>query len=174
MKQISIPEYFEKITREKTEYWKNNNDIKKKLSSVEDKNNECNRKRKTVTRPLDYRQRIIQEVKNGKTKVQVAREFDLPYNEVRNITRNITSSCRLPIPFELQEKIRERVKNGENAYRVSKKMGVSYNKVKEITRDIPSAIQLNRIKLNKLRSEIRRKVKNGKLNTILNVNICKG
>ena len=42
-------------------------------------------------------------------------------------------------------------------------MGVSYNKVKGITRDIPSAVQLNRIKLNKLRSEIRREVKNGKL-----------
>jgi len=158
---MSIPEYFEKITGEKTEYWKNDNDINKKLSSV--KENECNRKRKTVTRPLDYRQRITQEVKNGKTKVQVAREFGLPYNEVRNITRDIKSSCRLPIPFELQEKIRERVKNGENAYRVSKKMGLSYNKVKKITRDIPSAIQLNRIKLNKLRSKIRRKVKNGKL-----------
>jgi len=161
MKQISIPEYFEKITGEKIEYWKNDNDVTK-LSSVEGKNNESNRKRKTVTRSLDYRQRIIQEVKNGKTKIQVAREFDLPYNEVRNITRDIKSSCRLPIPFEIQEKIRERVKNGENAYRVSKKMELSYNKVKKITRDIPSAIQLNLIKLNKFRSEIRRKVKNGK------------
>lgn len=162
MKQISILEYFEKTTGEKTEYWKNTSDIKNNLSSVGNKNNECNHKRKTETILLDYKRRIIQEVKNGKTKVQVAREFDLPYNEVRNITRNIKSSCRLPIPSELQEKIRERAKNGENAYQISKKMELSYNKVKKITRDIPSTVQLNRIKLNKLRSEIRREVKKGK------------
>lgn len=163
MRQINILECFEKITGEKIEYWRNNNDIKKKLSSMEGKNNECNRKRRTVTRPLDYKQRVIQGVKNGKTKVRVAKEFGLPYGEVINITRNIKSSCRLPIPFELQEKIRERVKNGESAYQLSKKMRLSYNKVKEITRDIPSTVQLNRIKLNKLRSKIRWEVKNGKL-----------
>ena len=207
MKQINILEYFEKITGEKTEYWKNDNDVTK-LSSVEEKNNECNRKRKTVTRPLDYKQRMIQEVKNGKTKLQVAEDFNLSYNSVKKITRGIPSQRVVPteirreiiqeikkgktkkqaskkfglsyymtrkitediksrylspIPAEFQEKIRERVKNGENAHQVSKELGLSYNKVKRITRDIPSAVQLNRIKLNKLRSEIRREVKNGKL-----------
>lgn len=162
MKQINIIEYFEKITGEKIEYFQNKNRIKKKLCSVENKNSECNRKRKTVTRPLDYKQKITQEVKNGKTKVQVAQEFGLTYNKVRNITRDIKSPYRLPIPSDLQEKIREKIKNGENANRVSKKMGVSIYKVREITRDIPSAVQLNRIKLNKLRSEIRQEVKNGK------------
>jgi len=118
MKQITMLEYFEKITGEKTEYWKNNNDIKKKLSSVERKNNECNRKRKTVTRPLDYKQRMIQEVKNGKTKLQVAEEFNLSYNSVKKITRGIPS--QRVVPTKIRQEIIQEIKKGKTKSRLQR------------------------------------------------------
>jgi hypothetical protein len=70
----------------------------------------------------------------GKSKSQVAREFNLPYKQVWRCTRNIPS--KRGIPQELREKIHQEVLSGKSKRRVSIELGVSEKTAQYYTGDL--------------------------------------
>lgn len=78
--------------------------------------------------------RIRKEVMNGKSKTQVAKEFNLSYKQVWKRTKNIKSKRGLP--QELRDKIRQEVINGKSKRRVSIELGVSEKTIQYYTSDL--------------------------------------
>ena len=77
---------------------------------------------------------IRNEIKKSKTKLQVSREFNIPYKKVLKLTKDIKS--KRGIPLELRKKIREEVKSGKSKRQVAIQFGVSEKTVCYHTRDI--------------------------------------
>jgi transposase len=105
---------------------------------------------------------IRQEVKNGKSKKQVSKEYNISYNSIRRVTKDIQfSKCRfvngtyqpdmgdgifirknqgyIRIPPETIEEIRQEVKNGKSKKQVSEEYNISYHSIKTLTKDIQSS-----------------------------------
>jgi len=78
---------------------------------------------------------IRDEVKRGKTKIEVANELDISYYTVKKYTRDIPTIQN--IPKQLQQRIREEIKKGKSTRQVANDLDVSRDTVIKYTRDIP-------------------------------------
>ena len=85
--------------------------------------------------PVELKQKIRKEVKNGKTKMQVALEYGTSDYLVKKYTKDIPTVLRIPI--ELEQKIRDRVRNGRSIREVTKELNVCRDTVIKYSRDIP-------------------------------------
>jgi len=74
------------------------------------------------------------EVEKGKSKLQVSREFEIPYKKVLKLTKDIKSNRGIPI--DLREKIREEVNNGTSKRQVAIQFELTEKTVSYHTRDI--------------------------------------
>jgi len=77
---------------------------------------------------------IINEVRKGKSKIQVSHEFGLSYKKVLRLTSDIKT--KRGISQELRKKIRDEVKNGRSKRQTALYLGVSENTVCYHTKDI--------------------------------------
>lgn len=77
---------------------------------------------------------IRNEIKNGKSKLRVSREFNISYKRVLRYTKDIR--IKRGIPQELKKKIQEEVKNGKSKRQVAIQFDVSEKTVCYHTRDI--------------------------------------
>ena len=85
----------------------------------------------------NLKNKIREEVKAGKSKLQVSRELNVSYKKVRECTKNIETAKR-GIPKELIKKIREEVRNGKTKRQVAIQYKVTDRTVYYHTRDICS------------------------------------
>jgi len=81
--------------------------------------------------------KIREEILNGKSKLQVSKEYELTYKKVRECTKDI-KSIKGGISNNLRKKIREEVKNGKTKRQVAIQHGVTDKTVYYHTRDICS------------------------------------
>lgn len=81
--------------------------------------------------------KIREEVKNGKSKLQVSKELDISYKKVRECTKDI-KSISVGISDGLRKKIREEVRNGKTKRQVAIQYKVTDRTVYYHTRDICS------------------------------------
>jgi hypothetical protein len=84
--------------------------------------------------PRDTINQIIKEVLSGKSKLQVSKDFDIPYKTVLRITKDI--NLKRGISQELRKKIRNEVKRGRSKRQTAIYFGVSEKTVSYHTRDI--------------------------------------
>jgi len=82
-------------------------------------------------------EKIREEILNGKSKLQVSKEYELTYKKVRECTKDI-KSIKGGISNNLRKKIREEVKNGKTKRQVAIQHGVTDKTVYYHTRDICS------------------------------------
>jgi hypothetical protein len=80
---------------------------------------------------------IRKEVKKGKTKLQVSREWGISYKKVRELTKDI-KSIKGGISDSLRKKIREEVRNGKTKRQVAIQYKISDRTVYYHTRDMCS------------------------------------
>lgn len=78
---------------------------------------------------------IREEVRKGKTKIQVADELGLPYYKIRRYTKDIPTIYD-KLSLEIKQKIREEVEKGKTKRSVAKELNVSRDSVKRYTKDI--------------------------------------
>jgi DNA-binding CsgD family transcriptional regulator len=78
---------------------------------------------------------IRDEVKSGKTKIEVANQLGIGYYTVKKYTRDIPTNQN--IPKQLQQRIREEIKKGKSTRQVANELDVSRDTVIKYTRDIP-------------------------------------
>jgi len=78
--------------------------------------------------------KIRSEVRKGKSKIQVSKDFNLSYKKVLRLTNNIKT--KRGISQELRKKIRDEVKNGRSKRQTSIYFGVTEKTVSYHTRDI--------------------------------------
>jgi DNA-binding CsgD family transcriptional regulator len=79
--------------------------------------------------------KIRNEIKNGKNKIQIAIEYGISYYTAKKHTQDIPTI--LNISKQLQQKIREEIKKGKSIRQVAKELQVSRDTVIKYTRDIP-------------------------------------
>lgn len=84
--------------------------------------------------PQETIDKVRNEILNGKSKLQTAREFGLHYETVKKYTRDIQNG-KIYSPEE-EKKIREMVKEIGVKTIVARELGVPYAAVKIITQDI--------------------------------------
>jgi len=82
----------------------------------------------------NIKKKIRKEVKEGKSKLQVSKEFNIPYKKVLRLTSDIKT--KRGISKELRNKIRQEVKGGRSKRQTALYFGVSENTVCYHTRDI--------------------------------------
>jgi hypothetical protein len=75
------------------------------------------------------------QVLNGKSKSQVAKDFNLSFRTVWEYTKDIHKV----ISKETKDRIRLEVLSGKSKYRVAKEMGLNYKTVMKHTKDLSSA-----------------------------------
>jgi DNA invertase Pin-like site-specific DNA recombinase len=78
--------------------------------------------------------KIRKEVLSGKTKKQVAYEYDVGYSTVKRITRDILKITKLA--DEEINSLREKIQTGKTKKQVSRETGIPYHIVKRFTKDI--------------------------------------
>jgi hypothetical protein len=84
--------------------------------------------------PIDTIKQIRKEVLSGKSKLQVSKDFDIPYKTVLRITKDI--KLKRGISKELKKKIRDEVKGGRSKRQTAIYFGVTEKTVSYHTRDI--------------------------------------
>jgi len=84
--------------------------------------------------PIKIIKKIRKEVKDGKSKSQVSKEFNIPYKKVLKLANDIKS--KRGINHELVKKIRDEVKSGRSKRQTALYFGVSENTVCYHTKDI--------------------------------------
>jgi len=84
--------------------------------------------------PIKIIKKIRKEVKDGKSKLRVSKEFNIPYKKVLKLTKNIKT--KRGISVELRKKIRQEVKIGISKRRVAIQFGVTEKTVSYHTHDI--------------------------------------
>ena len=99
---------------------------------------------------------VRDEVKSGKTKIEVANELGISYYVVKKYTKDIPRVMRIPV--ELEQQIRKEVKSGKTKIDVANELGISYKTVRRYTRDIPTVLRIPV----ELEQQIREEVKKGK------------
>jgi DNA-binding CsgD family transcriptional regulator len=77
---------------------------------------------------------IREQVLKGKSKSQVARDFNLTFRTVWNHTKDIRTQKL--IPKKIKEKIRKDVINGKSKYQTAKEYNLSNSTVYNITKDL--------------------------------------
>jgi transposase-like protein len=82
---------------------------------------------------------IREQVLSGKSKSQVARDFNISFRTVWEYTKDV----RRVISEETKERIRQEVRSGKSKYRVAKELGLDYNLVMKYTKDFPNASRSN-------------------------------
>lgn len=98
--------------------------------------------------------KIRKEIRQGKTRRQLAREMDICLDTICKYSKHITFK---KIGKEFKEIIREEVSSGKTKRQVAKEFGIGYYTVRKITSDINhNTLTKDQIKL------IRKKVKSGK------------
>ena len=100
---------------------------------------------------------IRDQVKKGKTKIEVANELGVSYYIVKKNTKDIQTTLRIPI--ELEQKIREEVKKGKTKRHVAEELNISSDTVIKYTRDIPKKPKIKRKRYTELIKQIRANVK---------------
>ncbi len=84
--------------------------------------------------PIKIIKKIRKEVKDGKSKIQISKEFNIPYKIVLKCTKD--NKSKRGIPLEVRKKIREEVKSGKSKRQAAIQFGVSEKTVCYHTRDI--------------------------------------
>lgn len=84
--------------------------------------------------PIEIIKKIRKEVRKGKSKIQVSRDFNISYKKVLKLTNDIKS--KRGINPELVKKIRKEVKNGKSKRQAAIPFGVTEKTVSYHTRDI--------------------------------------
>ena len=79
-------------------------------------------------------ERIRNELKGGKSKLQVSKDLGIPYKKVLRYTKDIKT--KRGISQELRKRIKEEVKNGKSKRQVAIQYGLSEKTVCYHTRDI--------------------------------------
>jgi hypothetical protein len=82
----------------------------------------------------DLIKKIRNEIRNGKSKIQVSREYNISYKKVLRFTSDI--KAKRGISKELRKKIRDEVKSGRSKRQTALYFGVSENTVCYHTKDI--------------------------------------
>ncbi|MCJ7572135.1 MAG: hypothetical protein MUO82_09720 [Candidatus Thermoplasmatota archaeon] len=80
---------------------------------------------------------IREQVLNGKSKTQVARDLNITFRTVWNHTSDIRTQKVLP--KKLKNKIRDEIKNGKSKYQTAKEYNLPTETVFKIAKDLPSA-----------------------------------
>ncbi|MCK5260800.1 MAG: hypothetical protein KAJ44_01300 [Thermoplasmatales archaeon] len=102
--------------------------------------------------PVELEQRIREEVKRGKTKIQVAEELNVSYCTVCKYTRDLIRSRKTPP--EVIKQIRTYVRKYNSRIQAAIKVGVSYPTVRWYTRDIPIKRGIPSEKVEKIRMKV--------------------
>ncbi len=79
---------------------------------------------------------LREQVLNGKSKSQMARELGITFRTVWNHTKDIRT--QKVIPQKLKDRIRAEVENGKSKYQVAKEYKISRTTVQRITKDLKS------------------------------------
>lgn len=114
--------------------------------------------------PINF---IRDEVKNGKTKKEVANELGISYFKVRKYTRDIHRSLRIPV--ELEQQIREEVKKGKMKKQVAQELGVCAKTVSRYTKDIKINKAASNTFVKTIREEVKRCKSKIKVAKMLNI-----
>ena len=80
---------------------------------------------------------IREQVLNGKSKSQVARDLNITFRTVWNHTKDIRTQKVLP--KKLKDRIREEIKNGKSKYQTAKEYNLPTTTVFKIAKDLRSA-----------------------------------
>lgn len=110
---------------------------------------------------------IRDEVKGGKTKIEVANEIGISYYKVRKYTRDIYRSLR--IPYKLEKQIREEVRNGKTKKQVAEEYGLCTKTVSRYTRGIKTNNPISNQLVETIREEVRQCKSKVKVAKILNI-----
>ncbi|MBI4895646.1 MAG: hypothetical protein HY831_04090 [Candidatus Aenigmarchaeota archaeon] len=93
--------------------------------------------------PDEIRERIRSLVKEGATKYKASQIIGIPYNTVKDLTKDLPSKPSNRIPEETRQKVRELVLSGKTKSETSAITGVKYFTVKYLTLDLPNRRQIN-------------------------------
>ena len=85
--------------------------------------------------PGELIEKIRGEVENGRTKLQVSRDYGISYYRVKKHTKDLPRR-RCKYTPEMIERIREMTREAENKTEVARRLGIPYMRVLEFTQDI--------------------------------------
>lgn len=89
----------------------------------------------------EIRERIRSLVKQGTTKYKASQITGIPYNTIKDITKDLASKPSNRIPEDVRKNVRELVASGKTKSEASAITGVKYFTVKYLTLDLPNKKQ---------------------------------